>query len=356
MYCLSGILPSEHFRCWQTFALACKYFCQPINSQTDLEIADGMLIKFCKSVESLYGNLSITPNMHMHGHLKEVILYHGPITGFWCFSFERFNGILGSTTTNKRSVELQLMRRLILSRYFGQVSMPRDFQDEFASLCTPEINNTEQDEPANNEWHTSFLFQRICTSIPLQNIDWKNSCLIKLPSFHKISAMDSDDLQLLMQVYKIMFPEKDIELANLAENIHKYGSVTIGHVHYGSRLEPRGMRSSNILASWPKGDGNVNQETFCLNPGTVNFYFTHSLRIGRSYHCFHFACVRWYRPDERPNAIGNPVSVWRKNYQEGGPSSFIPVQRIFSRFAYAEIKSDDDVKLVVSPIARKTYL
>ena len=31
--------------------------------------------------------------MHLLNHLKEVIPDHGPVTSFWCFSFERFNGI-----------------------------------------------------------------------------------------------------------------------------------------------------------------------------------------------------------------------------------------------------------------------
>jgi len=105
--------------------LACKYLCQPIITKTELDIADRLFIKFGKTVETLYGEESITPNMHLHGHLKEVILDHGPITGFWCFSFERFNGILGSTTTNNISVELQLMRRFMVSRYFTQLKLAK---------------------------------------------------------------------------------------------------------------------------------------------------------------------------------------------------------------------------------------
>ena len=136
MYCLNNILPNDHFRCWQTFVLACKYMCQSTITRTELEIADGLLLKFCKTFERLNGEYSVTPNMHLHCHLKEVILDHGPIFGFWCFSFERYNGILGSSTTNKRSVELQIMRKFMVSRYLGEVTLPDIFQDELASFCT----------------------------------------------------------------------------------------------------------------------------------------------------------------------------------------------------------------------------
>jgi hypothetical protein len=357
VYCLSGILPNEHFKCWQTFVLACKYLCNQIIYKTQLEIADRLLIKFCKTVETLYGEDAITPNMHMHGHLKEVILDHGPITGFWCFSFERFNGILGSTTTNNRSVELQLMRRFIVSRYIGQVNISKDFKDDFVTLCTPIITDkSEYEMPTNTDWGKMFQFQKISSTYPLNNIDWMNTCGIRLPSFHRISHFDTDDLQLLMEVYRVMFPDSHIDSENLGENIHKYGSITIGPVRYGSRLEPRGIRSSNILASWPNGDGNIIKETFNLSAGTVSFYFSHSLKLGAKYHMYYFACVRWYMSDEQCDSIGNPVKVWKASFQQGGSSSFIPVQRIYSRFGFTELKEHGETKIVVSPIGRKIYL
>ena len=137
IYCLSGILPEQHFRCWQTFVLACKSICKPLISPPEVAIGDGLFLKFCKQVEKLYGKKSITPNMHLHLHLRDVLLDHGPVTSFWCFSFERYNGILGSTTTNKRSVELQLMRRFILSRFADMGSLPLLYQEDFLHLCSP---------------------------------------------------------------------------------------------------------------------------------------------------------------------------------------------------------------------------
>ena len=29
LYCLKGILPDDHFTCWQTFVLGCRYVCRP---------------------------------------------------------------------------------------------------------------------------------------------------------------------------------------------------------------------------------------------------------------------------------------------------------------------------------------
>ena len=94
MYALRGILPQEHYRCWQTFVLACFHLCRRAITETDITKADLLLIKFCKTIENLFGNASITPNMHLHGHLSECINDYGSIYGFWLFSYERYNGIL----------------------------------------------------------------------------------------------------------------------------------------------------------------------------------------------------------------------------------------------------------------------
>ena len=37
----------------------------------------------------------ISPNLHLCLHICECALDYGPLSSFWCFSFERMNGILG---------------------------------------------------------------------------------------------------------------------------------------------------------------------------------------------------------------------------------------------------------------------
>ena len=84
MYALEGVLSEEHVHCWQNFVLACRYLCRSCISKTDLLIADQKLLDFCKSVESLYGKLVITPNMHLHLHLRDCVHNYGSGYGFGC--------------------------------------------------------------------------------------------------------------------------------------------------------------------------------------------------------------------------------------------------------------------------------
>ena len=110
LYCLHDLLPQQHFSCWALFVEACCYLLQPSISHADLNKADMSLTEFCKAFEDLYGKENCTPNMHMNLHVKQCELNYGPVNGFRCFPFERFNGILGSFQKNCVSPELQMFR------------------------------------------------------------------------------------------------------------------------------------------------------------------------------------------------------------------------------------------------------
>ena len=63
-------------------------------SLSDIQLADALLLQFCKRVEHMYGVAIITPNMHNNYalHLKQCILDYGSIYVFWFFFFERYIG------------------------------------------------------------------------------------------------------------------------------------------------------------------------------------------------------------------------------------------------------------------------
>ena len=49
----------------------------------------------------------------LHCPLAESVLNFGPTYSFWCFSYERYNGILGSYSTNNHSINAQDMRNVL---------------------------------------------------------------------------------------------------------------------------------------------------------------------------------------------------------------------------------------------------
>ena len=110
---LHDILPEDHLKCWQLYISACRIYCSSVLTLRDIDAADELMKSFFIAAESLYGSSFITINCHLHLHLQNVFKVYGPCYGFWLFSFERYNGMLGKYHTNQLSIEIQLMRRFI---------------------------------------------------------------------------------------------------------------------------------------------------------------------------------------------------------------------------------------------------
>lgn len=111
---LKGILPNEHLRCWMIFIRACSILGQRILSKADLNTANLLLSNYCQQFQQLYGEESCSMNLHLH--LKGTYLDFGPSHAFWCFPFERYNGILGSFPTNNKAVEIQYIRKFLTNQ------------------------------------------------------------------------------------------------------------------------------------------------------------------------------------------------------------------------------------------------
>ena len=220
MYALKGVIEDNHLQCWQTFVLACKYLCRSTVTTVDLERADLLLLKFCKEFEKLYGKKAITPNMHLHCHLKDIILDHGPVHSFWCFSFERYNGIMGSISTNKRSLELQLMRKLILSRCLDSIQLPSQYRTDFEDLlCNPSSSNN--DTIGVSLLSTASSLYRMATAVPISRGDWSDLTCLRFPSNYKMQSLEIEDQNALFDVYKILYPEQLVDKKAMAETVKK---------------------------------------------------------------------------------------------------------------------------------------
>lgn len=106
---------------------ACHILCSAVINTFQVKRADELLVKFCRTVEDLYSKSVITPNLHLHCQLCECILDFGPVYGFWCFSIERYNGILGAMHVNNHQIEVQLMRKFLEQQQLKSISWPSEF-------------------------------------------------------------------------------------------------------------------------------------------------------------------------------------------------------------------------------------
>ena len=197
---LYNILPTDHLECWRHFVLACRILCKQTLSRSDIEIADGLLIHFCRRVEILYGKKYITPNMHLHCHLKDVFLDYGPAQEFWLFPFERYNGILGKQPSNNKAIEPQLMKRFLADTHAHSFQYPDDYKEELASV---------------------IIEKQVVGSVS----DTLTPSQFKLPLKYKRGVFDSDCVAALRVLLQKMRPSlQNCEVLSIFE---KFSSITL---------------------------------------------------------------------------------------------------------------------------------
>ena len=89
------LLNGSNWEILNNFVRACSLLvCRTIDDDV-LNEAHIRLLSVATLIEENYGPEAITPNIHLSLHLVECCRDYGPLYSFWCYSFERMNGVLG---------------------------------------------------------------------------------------------------------------------------------------------------------------------------------------------------------------------------------------------------------------------
>ncbi|XP_031557633.1 uncharacterized protein LOC116294219 [Actinia tenebrosa] len=264
-------------------------------------------------------------------------------------SFERFNGILGATPMNGRSIEVQLMRKLIVGRFVWNTTMPCEFQETFL----PFFKQIHSDDNSGFSAINAMYFSECASCHNHKNVNWNDLTLVSLPKSYQYMTLDADDLGLLLCCYKQLLANADnLTIDSLSSIARKYAYAYLGSEKFGSKKDSKSLRSSRVIASWANDDGTINTSSLA-RPGQVKFYILHSLTIDGNTRQFALACISWYKKDEEAKIYGKPTQVWRcKEIDPPGPAVFMPAQRIFSTFASCTINRNGIEKLEVSAVPR----
>jgi hypothetical protein len=146
--------------------------------------------------------------MHLHLHLKKCILDHGPAHSFWCFSFERYNGLLGSFHTNQKNIEIQLMRKFISSQML--LNAKASVHQEFLTALKPSDHQKISTMPSLNYADTDCVkLLNISTAhLPSTSFTVDHTVSILSPSRHRV--FDADYVSKLELLYQQLYPDLNI--------------------------------------------------------------------------------------------------------------------------------------------------
>ena len=205
------------------------------------------------------------PNMHRHCHLCECILDFGPVYGFWCFSFERYNGILGALHVNNHQIEIQLMRKFIELQQHGSMTWPREFEtfeDILVSADKGTLALTKKRQFTAGEYRQSIQL-KVGTGQELHHLSFFDKHFIQVLFSVKEIYMSDGEGEALRTMYA--FLHKEYSIVYVPKLSHKFSSLML----YDQKLDSqysRSERSACILARWYGANG-LDTTSVDLRPG-----------------------------------------------------------------------------------------
>lgn len=266
-FALKDVLPDRHLQCWKLFVKACRILCSTVIPISQVKVADQLLVKFCQTVENLYGSSVITPNMHLHCHLCECVLDFGPVYGFWCFSFERYNGILGSLHVNNHQIEVQLMRKFIERHQLGSMSLPGEFNEFREMLSATDKGSlalTKKNPLSPAEYKESLMLKGY-TGLNLSHLSFVDKHFIQALPRYKDVYMADDEVDSLTKMYS--FLHKEDSIVYVPKSTRQFSQLQLYNQKLDSRY-CRSERSACILARWHGANG-LDTNSMDLRPGEL---------------------------------------------------------------------------------------
>ena len=334
LYCLHDVLPQSHFQVWKMFVKVCRKLCKHNILIQDALEAQTLLVAFNKRIEGLYGPQSCTMNMHLHCHIFECILDMGPIYSFWCFPYERMNGLLGAYPTNNHNITVQMMRKFLMHSQLDhsllKCQLPTDLHSDLDSSVhllnrTASLSGSQQlsvTESLAYEQMRDFIHLNPAL-VDLQCLN----CTCCLASPIKETFFDSFELDQIKDIYtNVLYgPECEIDVPRL----HLSSQNCVINEQYFTSEFSLTQKSSYIHAHWPKQNlqlGNV--QKFVLH--TVQIRQRGSSEIVKKSYIMAF--VRWNDclDFSQFNQYKETFFTWSTLQSH---SSFLPVHRIFCKAA-----------------------
>ena len=352
-------LPAEHLECWRHFVLGCRKLLGYKLSKMDILMGDGLLMQFCRRYERMYGRDSVTPNMHMHAHLKSCIEDYGPLHGFWLYAFERYNGILENMPNNNRCIEPQLMQRFIEDTTVQRTPFP----EVFSSDLKPHVVDLRTSDTSGQKRVVGSLADTI---FPFSFQD-SSSCYkfegfsdLELASSRSLYILSATQCEELTQLYSKLtsVPLSQISVPSSCWN---YPSLSIQGKIVGSS-KSRSKASSIVGVTWqsdifgspevPMDEPSpINDPSFDhLRPTLIDAILVHRPVINGKPCSFVLVVVSWYKFHPEINALGKPLTIWCSNiFEEGGIYSIIPALMIKCRLVSSKIDLNGETVMCVCP-------
>lgn len=215
---LHGILSREHYHCWCIFVEACRTILLPVVTDTQVKRAHDLLIFNFNEFLRLYGSKYCSPNMHMACHLRECMLDYGPLSTFWCFAFEHYNGTLEEIQTSWYRPEKQMLVKFLDKQHLSNlgaslVNTSEKDKDLVALMCENEIFKQQiqciLDVSMQQEFIITKQLQNYYCRVSMIDAEAKEYQCLTSPVKEK--CFTDVELSYLQKMYSFVYPASKFE-------------------------------------------------------------------------------------------------------------------------------------------------
>ena len=351
LYCLRGVIPKIHFTMWSIFVSACKTICKRSITVSDIEEGHNLLKMFCSSYERIMGKEHCTPNMHLHLHLRECLYNYGPVYAFWCFSWERFNGILGSFHINNHAISIQFMRKYLT----GCVARNgKHFNTDFHTF----LNLGKDKEIVSNEAIIKLheLHNKIDFTGSMLEFEGCEQVLSVKKAF---AALTNLDFECLENLFKKLYP--DDKLIRLSRFVTEIKRIKLANELITYSEHRRGYQhGSCVMAKWLGYELDLSSDI--IRPAVVESLYEIKLIFEHRTIKMNIARVKWFRTHVKKHhyGINSPTLLWNTIYEDFSVMELIPVKFIVGRFTFVTSfirfnKTEADNVNIVIPLPSKSF-
>ena len=194
-------------------------------------------------------------------------------------------------------------------------------------------------------------------NVPLSRLEecdgvWVDLKGIELPDASRKYNLNDVELTMLRRMYLTLYQGQSIVESEMLRTGVCHTNIHLGNELYASTKYGRSNRYGGAMASWCGENGAIDCDA-TVRPCKIISFMVHNLSIkdeagNESVKKHVVAKVRWYLPYPEVSKYKSPISVWEeKKFVQPGPSMFIPVQRLYSKFGFAVHNGG---RLVIAPL------
>ncbi|KAG2216479.1 hypothetical protein INT45_014039 [Circinella minor] len=339
-FVLKNELPPAHLNNWMKFVDACSILSKTSIIYEEIDDTDRLLKEFVGRCSSLYGPECITPNMHLHLHLRKTIEDFSTIYTYWLFSFERYNGFMKDAETNQKdSFELTFMKRFIektgaLDFIRTRISSCLAGRPQELEVLLKIAGQSHTPYQQNQAQYNPLIFNQLSSDPTIDVIGSEPlpaDTLLSMTEGQK-TRFNEQSYELLLQHYQQHYDGVYSILQQTPgriccyNEVEKFRSIEIFGQQYWSALS-KSIRGSHIQALFLQ-HGDVVAWT-----GQVQYYFRHVLVVDRVPKQHYFAYVRWYHTEAGQRFEQEGLEEWRNRFMIDDRHSILPVHCISSQVA-----------------------